>query len=381
MISHRMKILVVTPYPVLPLTHGGRVRTFRLAAGLARSGADVSVLCPWSPGQPRRAHDREGVTIRPHLLPANALLAVPDHWLHSAVAHSLQPYRLGPSRLLKRGGPYDIVQFDFCAYPRWMERIRGDAALVYSAHNVESDLYGADEGASRIRRALARRLHDLERDTVLASDLVVTCTERDAARMRSLYDAGASCVVIPNGFDPALVQPLPEREAAREALGIAPSERVLLFHGGAARHNLDAVRFLCDTVMPQLASGTRLLVAGRCAEAASEREDVTALGYVEDLRPHFAAADLALNPVSRGSGSNIKMAEYLAAGLTVVSTPVGARGYEEAGPAVRLASTAEFAATVTAALEQPAPARAQVDDLRWDRLGARLGERYRELTH
>ena len=35
---------------------------------------------------------------------------------------------------------------------------------------------------------------------------------------------------------------------------------------------------------------------------------------------------MALNPVRSGSGTNLKMHEYMAAGLPVVTTPFGARG-------------------------------------------------------
>jgi glycosyltransferase involved in cell wall biosynthesis len=40
----------------------------------------------------------------------------------------------------------------------------------------------------------------------------------------------------------------------------------------------------------------------------------------------LAVADVALNPVTTGSGTNLKMLEYFAAGTPVVSTAFGARG-------------------------------------------------------
>jgi glycosyltransferase involved in cell wall biosynthesis len=40
------------------------------------------------------------------------------------------------------------------------------------------------------------------------------------------------------------------------------------------------------------------------------------------------AADVALNPMFSGSGTNLKMLEYFAAGLPVVTTAVGARGLD-----------------------------------------------------
>ncbi len=46
----------------------------------------------------------------------------------------------------------------------------------------------------------------------------------------------------------------------------------------------------------------------------------------EKLREVYAAADIAINPMISGSGLNIKMLDYMAAGLPVVSTEVGARG-------------------------------------------------------
>ena len=40
----------------------------------------------------------------------------------------------------------------------------------------------------------------------------------------------------------------------------------------------------------------------------------------------LGVADVALNPVTTGSGTNIKMLDYFAAGVPVISTPFGARG-------------------------------------------------------
>jgi glycosyltransferase involved in cell wall biosynthesis len=48
----------------------------------------------------------------------------------------------------------------------------------------------------------------------------------------------------------------------------------------------------------------------------------------EDKIGLLHASDLAINPVAEGSGTNIKIFDYLAAGLPVVTTPVGARGID-----------------------------------------------------
>ena len=50
-----------------------------------------------------------------------------------------------------------------------------------------------------------------------------------------------------------------------------------------------------------------------------------------DKNAVLSCAQVAVNPMQSGSGSNLKMAEYAAAGLPTVSTPFGCRGLELAG--------------------------------------------------
>jgi glycosyltransferase involved in cell wall biosynthesis len=346
-----MKVLVVTPYPIAPLTHGGRVRTSRLGAALARAGAEVDVLCPWRPGVPWRPFRRDGVTYHPHAFATNVLPAVLDgRVIPPLVALSWQPFQWGPAQRFRRVGPCDIVQFDFCAYAAWMERVQPSARVVYSAHNVEYDFAQARTRRSIVGDAALRRLAALESRAVRASALVVTCTAADAERMRDLYGGTTRFEVIPNGFDEALLDGdrRRERERARAALGIAAGQVAIVFVGGPAQHNRDGARFLEHELMPRLGEWARLLIAGQCGGGRGEARGgaVRRLGYVEDLKALYAAADIAVNPVAYGSGSSVKIAEYLAAGLPIVTTPVGARGYEHLGGRLCVTSLPEFAAAV-----------------------------------
>lgn len=62
--------------------------------------------------------------------------------------------------------------------------------------------------------------------------------------------------------------------------------------------------------------------------ALKNAKNVIFLGRVSDEEKQalYRVADIALNPMTSGSGTNIKMLDYMAAGLPVVSTSVGARG-------------------------------------------------------
>ena len=380
-----MKILVVTPYPIAPLTHGGRVRTSRLAAALARAGAQVDVLCPWRPGTPWRPASRDGVTCHPHAFAANVLPAVlGSRLVPPLVALSWQPFRWGPEQRLRRVGPCDIVQFDFCAHAAWMERVASPARVVYSAHNVEYDFARARVRRSIVSDAALRRLASLERRAVRASALVVTCTGADAARMRELYGGGARVEVVPNGFDEALLDGdrRRERERVRASLGVAADQVVIVFVGGPAQHNRDAVQFLERELMPRLGGWARLVIAGQCA---GRRDDaggaVRRLGYVENLSAMYAAADIAVNPVAYGSGSSVKVAEYLAAGLPVVTTPVGARGYEHLGGRLSVASLADFASAVEKVRPSTTESLPAASGPTWTELGRKLHAAYARLLH
>jgi glycosyltransferase involved in cell wall biosynthesis len=264
-----------------------------------------------------------------------------------------------------------------------MERVRPSARVVYSAHNVEYDFAQARTRRSIVSNAALRRLAALESRAVRASALVVTCTAADAERMRDLYGGPTRFEVIPNGFDEALLDGdrRRERERARAALGIAADQVAIVFVGGPAQHNRDAARFLEHELMPRLGEWARLLIAGQCGGGRGEARGgaVRRLGYVEDLKALYAAADIAVNPVTYGSGSSVKIAEYLAAGLPIVTTPVGARGYEHLGGRLCVTSLPEFAVAV-ANLRPSRPGDLPASrEPAWTELGRRLYAAYARL--
>ena len=49
-------------------------------------------------------------------------------------------------------------------------------------------------------------------------------------------------------------------------------------------------------------------------------------GFVDDVRPYFDAADVALCPIEHGAGTKIKLLEYMASGLPTVVFPSAMHG-------------------------------------------------------
>jgi glycosyltransferase involved in cell wall biosynthesis len=378
-----LRILIVATSPVLPASHGGRVRTHRLAVGLARAGAQVEVLHPWAPGAPRRPRDVDGVRFHPHFLPANALAFVfRDRLVPSMIAHSWQPFALGPKRRLDRFSGWDVAQFEHVGRARWMRRTSA-RLVVYSSHNVEVDFRRTEPAPAALRTLTLRAIAALERRACRDSDLVLACTQRDAERLGELYGPLRRTEVVPNGFDGDLLRGSREdRDAVRATLGIPAGAWVLVFVGSATAHNLEAIRFLQHDVLPRLDARFHLLLVGNCGPATAEAPGLAGRvhrsGRVDDLGPMYAAADVAVNPVTSGSGSNLKLAEYLASGLPVVTTPVGLRGFERHADSVVVATPEDFAEAI-ASVRPGAVRRDGVEDLSWAQVAQRLHDTYRTL--
>lgn len=79
--------------------------------------------------------------------------------------------------------------------------------------------------------------------------------------------------------------------------------------------------------------------------AFKKAKNVILLGQISDDEKLqlYKIADVALNPMMSGSGTNIKMLDCMAAGLPVISTPIGARGLNlENNSNVIISSISEF---------------------------------------
>jgi glycosyltransferase involved in cell wall biosynthesis len=56
--------------------------------------------------------------------------------------------------------------------------------------------------------------------------------------------------------------------------------------------------------------------------------NVKRTGYLPDVRPVLAGADICIAPICSGSGTRLKILEYMAMGKPVISTSKGAEGID-----------------------------------------------------
>lgn len=134
----------------------------------------------------------------------------------------------------------------------------------------------------------------------------------------------------------------------------APGCRQVLFVGNLYEPNSDGIRKFILEQWPRVLSkvpDAKLVIAGRVCEAVSDlaEESIEVLGVVDDLRPIYEASAVALNPIRFGTGSSVKLIETLSLGRAIVTTEIGARGFEgsEGTPAMHIADIDGFAEAVT----------------------------------
>lgn len=250
-------------------------------------------------------------------------LQYPSYWLRlpplwiTAWLKAHKPARL---RALAAQAERVIVDFPFL-HPA------ADAApgrlAVLSTHNIEAELWqkaGVARRVARIETAAARR-----------TDAVVCCAPNDREHFAKIVGA-ARTLYVPNGIDVARFANIRrDRDSARARLGLLPETRVLLFPASAFGPNVEGLAFLKAFVDREAALLARrnlhVLVVGSVSKQAYRMPGLTVTGHVPAVEPYFAAADVALNVVLRGSGSNVKMCEFMAARLPILTSEAGTRGF------------------------------------------------------
>ncbi len=140
------------------------------------------------------------------------------------------------------------------------------------------------------------------------------------------------CLTIPNGTDTTLITPS-SPEATRQIkkyLGL-DGMPVALFLGSAHPPNVEAGWHIIGRIAPQAPDCLFFIVGSVCWVLKNAREipaNVKLFYEVDNAsRDVFLrCADMAVNPMTTGAGTSLKMFDFLAAGLPVISTPLGARG-------------------------------------------------------
>jgi glycosyltransferase involved in cell wall biosynthesis len=373
----RPKVVGVSDYPVHEPRHGGQERARALLGALA-DRADVELIAF---GEDRRALGR-------HDLAESCVEYVVERSERhrsaeaqiQALAGEVPVADIGDSKLWS-ATPSFVRELDrslddaaaaVCVQPYLYAAItslRPDVPVVLDAQNHEHSMKGALLPSEPARDWLLRQVEAAEAEAVRRATIVAATTDEDARALCASYGVDRSrVIVVPNGVDSAAVPFVTGDERSRRHRDLLArygdgQKYVAVFVGSGHAPNVEAGRVLVG-LAPELPDLLFLHIGGHCShlEGRSIPTNTRLLGVVEDdeLTRVLSGAAVALNPMLTGSGSNLKLLRFLAAGVPVVTTEVGVRGVDDARAFALVTSVDEMPAAVRSVLEAPAAAGERV---------------------
>lgn len=334
-----MKILWVKSGGLVPLDHGGRIRSYQLAKELAREH-DVSLFTFYAE-DPHDSHKEleqifaRVIGIPLHIPPAKSAADLANYALNLftlrpySQARYCQPRVAERLRQHLREESYDLIVCDFLLTAAV---IPGDfqCPIVLFTHNIEARIW---ERQVRVARNLVwkavcyreyRALERMERHYIQRAECVLAVSESDREFFAGFADPG-KIHVIPTGVDVEYFRPAPDREEPNS----------LVFTGSMDwLPNEDGIIWFVEQVLPRVRQqfpDVVLWVVGRRAspklqEIGARERGVHVTGTVDDIRPYVARGSVYVVPLLVGGGTRIKIFEAMAMGQAVVSTTIGAEG-------------------------------------------------------
>lgn len=334
-----MRILWVKSGGLVPLDHGGRIRSFHLARILAQTH-DVS-LFTFYPPTPDDTHAElrkifSEVVCVPITLPVQN--SIVEYFAYAKNLFSTRPYSLTKYcqphvaeelRRHLREKSYDIIICDFLLTAGVIPWDLPGPRVLFT-HNVEAQIWERSFQIARnpVWKAACyrefRTIARMERFYLQQSEHVLAVSDADRDSFSSfLHPSRIS--VIPTGVDVDYFQPAPELE----------ERNTLVFTGSMDwMPNEDGIFYFIEKVLPivrQQVPDTALWVVGRRPSARLEKvaerdPKVKVTGRVEDIRPYMAKSSVYVVPLLVGGGTRLKIFEAMAMGKAIVSTTIGAEG-------------------------------------------------------
>jgi len=203
--------------------------------------------------------------------------------------------------------------------------------IVYESHNVEYILKKEYAGPY-----YSQEVFDVEKEAAEKADLIFTTSDEDKENLIQLYSIDPNKILItPNGVDASKIDMISveEKECLKKEVGLS-DYHTILFIGSWHPPNLEALKFILDNVINKFPDCIFLVVGSIKHYYIHEYENfpknVLAFGVVDEDEKYeiYKLADLAINPMFSGSGTNLKMLDYMSAGIPTISTPIGARGLD-----------------------------------------------------
>lgn len=216
-------------------------------------------------------------------------------------------------------------------------------AILHRSQNIE---YLYRKSTVTLNGKTVKMLDDLyqvEKNCCNSSDMNFSCSEVDLKMMHEMYGTSWDKLeLLPNGVSCAdnIFIPIDKRKKLKN-LFLKDKCKIATFIGASHQPNVEA----CEMIyrIAPFCKETMFVVAGDiCSkmEKYHRPENVVLLGRISEKTRKllFSISDVALNPMYSGSGTNVKMFDYMSMGIPIISSSFGTRGISDIS-GIKIANT------------------------------------------
>lgn len=345
MVDNKYKVLVLDMQPIDPPIGGGRLRLLGLYHNLGEKFPTQYIGTYDWPGEKFRDHFLSDSLREIDIPLSNDHFAECRKWQErvggktiidttfSQLAH-LSPQYVEYVRIEVEKA--DVVIFSHpWVYPLVKDLLKkSNQIIIYDSQNVEGFLRYSLLDDKGLGTEIVKEVVKTEFELCHVADVVFACSYEDCELFNRIYTIPFTKIkIVPNGVFTEKIKPVSEEEKKRikQQLGLGESPTAI-FVGSNYPPNLEASHFIIKELAPFLPE-IKFIIAGGVGEGVdkkfiNELDNVRITGFLSEEEKLFylAASDLAINPMFSGSGTNIKMFDFMAAGLPILSTDIGSRG-------------------------------------------------------
>jgi len=344
-----VKILIFGPYPIVNPIHGGQLRAKAIADCYVANGFEVR-YCGITGKKWYKHIDETDIEVDISYEDPSYQYAL-DVMMSTAIERDAIVMK-ALRDLIHEFEP-DIIQIEqpymFPAVRPMIDAYKEihPVKLIYSSQNIEADMkqeildgYIGNGLTSLQAKRLVDATRKIETSIASCADLTIACTKYDSEILKGM--GARNVIVCHNGINEIEPNEISLNQW-KETLATDGISRFALFVGSGHPPNATGFTELIGYALGDLPRSTRVYVAGGVCGMLEDHLKtlpahvrhafllrVSLLGVIsnEDLTSLLTLANTILLPITSGGGSNLKTAEALLAGKTIIATETAFRSYE-----------------------------------------------------
>ena len=327
----RKKIVIVSPFPIYPIVSAGASRIYQLEKLLSH---DFDVI-----------HFSQGVNrnlMTSYLLKGRSYKRIKVGKHYEIIQSYNFIHNISLFLISRIKAPWFFAGQLLKIIPiKQLSNMIKDADVIQVEHPWQFD--AINEIAKRKGIPVVLSIHNIEEDTAkfnildnptknIFVNLIKNVEEKAYKKAENIVFISAQEKEYFLGIDQLkrylLIPMCPNEDLFKIKRNRKRSIYTTLFSGSSWPPNVEALK-----IIEQLAKKNscnkqlEFLIVGGVGEGKKNTPNIRYTGKVDSVISYFSKADIFINPITSGSGISLKIIEALAAGLPVITTRFGARGY------------------------------------------------------